>query len=430
MAHLISNAKLSKSVSQVLIGCLWITATAAVAKPSQAAAERKISLLSGHAELFGAHLIDDPNRKLYGFGAGGALRLELNLAPWIGIQVGGIGLWLSKDESPDSTNYGGLAVGPRFHWAEWTGSRNDGWLDVNFAWGSSGGQRRPGFDVGLGYEFALRGTDWFRLGPFVRYQWGRSANLDNPSLLMFGLAATLGYRGEDKAKSADAAASKPGDMDGDGVLDVDDACPTVHQGANPDAKRPGCPSFDADGDGVLDKDDACPQLHQGPNPDPQRRGCPQGDRDGDTIADAVDACPDEPGAPSTDPQRNGCPGLVRITSKRIEIQEPVYFATNEDRILEKSYPVLKAVADALIASPRIKSVRVEGHTDSRASDEFNLDLSRRRATRVVEALQRLGVEPSRVYPEGLGESRPVDSNNTTLGRAANRRVEFHIVEQQ
>ena len=133
----------------------------------------------------------------------------------------------------------------------------------------------------------------------------------------------------------------------------------------PDPALPGCPLRDRDRDGVLDPADQCPDVAQGEVPDPAKPGCPAGDRDRDSVQDPLDACPDQPGAPNPDPKKNGCPGLVAVQGGKIVIVKPVFFATNKEIILTKSHPVLESVANALKASPQIKKVRIEGHTDDR-----------------------------------------------------------------
>jgi outer membrane protein OmpA-like peptidoglycan-associated protein len=116
---------------------------------------------------------------------------------------------------------------------------------------------------------------------------------------------------------------------------------------------------------------------------------------------------------------------VRVDRERIQILQPVFFATMRDVILEGSYPVLAAVADAMQASG-IAHVRIEGHTDSSGDDARNLALSRSRAESVRRWLIEHGIEETRVTAVGLGETVPFESNDSELGRAANRRVEFHI----
>ncbi len=144
--------------------------------------------------------------------------------------------------------------------------------------------------------------------------------------------------------------------------------------------------------------DQCRTVPQGPQPDPTRPGCPLPDRDRDTVPDNADHCPDEPGVPSTDPQRNGCPNrFVVVDGTVIRLLRPVFFATNRDVILPVSAPVLTAVGDVLRASGWIRRIRIEGHTDDSNTDEYNLDLSQRRANNVMRWLVQNGIaaEPPR-----------------------------------
>jgi OmpA-OmpF porin, OOP family len=218
------------------------------------------------------------------------------------------------------------------------------------------------------------------------------------------------------------------DTDKDGVWDKDDQCVDVPQGPHPDKNKPGCPDTDTDGDGVFDSVDQCKDVPAGLHPDPDKLGCPMPDRDGDQIPDDVDACPDKPGAPNPDPKKNGCPGLVQIKNGQIMIMKPVFFATDKDVILPKSFPVLMAVADALVATPNIKRVAIEGHTDNRGNAEHNMDLSDRRARSVMKYLVDHGVDAGRLEAQGFGPTKPIMTNKTNAGRAANRRVEFHIID--
>ena len=72
---------------------------------------------------------------------------------------------------------------------------------------------------------------------------------------------------------------------------------------------------------------------------------------------------------------------------------------------------------------------VEGHTDDRGDPELNVDLSVRRARRVVEFLVADGVAPHRLDPQGFGSTRPVADNRTEEGRADNRRVSFVLADE-
>lgn len=71
-----------------------------------------------------------------------------------------------------------------------------------------------------------------------------------------------------------------------------------------------------------------------------------------------------------------------------------------------------------------QTVMIEGHTDSRGSDSYNLDLSERRARAVQDFLISNGIGPERITSRGLGEGYPLASNDTLAGRQQNRRVEI------
>jgi outer membrane protein OmpA-like peptidoglycan-associated protein len=72
------------------------------------------------------------------------------------------------------------------------------------------------------------------------------------------------------------------------------------------------------------------------------------------------------------------------------------------------------------------NIMLAGHTDSTGSEEYNLGLSRRRAQSVADYLTTQTVDPARFAVEGYGKSDPIASNDTSAGRAENRRVEVAI----
>ena len=82
--------------------------------------------------------------------------------------------------------------------------------------------------------------------------------------------------------------------------------------------------------------------------------------------------------------------------------------------------------DTLKRYPNIH-VEVDGHTDSKGSDAYNLRLSDRRAKGVYEYLTAHGVDAARLDgPKGFGESQPIDTNDTAAGRQRNRRTELKV----
>ncbi len=213
------------------------------------------------------------------------------------------------------------------------------------------------------------------------------------------------------------------DNDQDSVLDVNDGAPNDPEDEDGFEDEDGVPDLDNDDDGIADVDDKCPN-DAGP---PESKGCPDPDRDGDGVPDRVDNCPDEPGTV----ENQGCQDkqLVEIKEGRLEILDKVYFRTNSHRILPRSFPLLKNVAQVLDAHPEIALVRVEGHTDERGSTKYNLKLSDRRAKSVQRFLVNQGVASRRLQAEGFGEGRPVvPGASTDDDHARNRRVEFNIVE--
>ncbi|WP_244239108.1 adventurous gliding motility protein AgmC [Corallococcus carmarthensis] len=232
------------------------------------------------------------------------------------------------------------------------------------------------------------------------------------------------------------------DNDGDGIVDTEDKCPNEPETVNGFEDADGCPDtkpvppppapVDTDGDGLLDPDDKCPNAPEDKDDFQDQDGCPDPDNDKDGILDTADKCPLEPETINGVDDEDGCPdkGKVKVLveGERIFILEKVYFATNKDVILPRSFPILKQVAAVLRANPQVELLRIEGHTDSQGNDVANLDLSKRRAASVKTFLVNEGIAAERLDSEGFGETKPVDTNNTPAGRENNRRVEFNIVK--
>lgn len=106
--------------------------------------------------------------------------------------------------------------------------------------------------------------------------------------------------------------------------------------------------------------------------------------------------------------------------------ENLYFATDEDRILETSAAVIAQLTEFLRTNRTVK-IRIEGHTDNKGSAAHNNDLSLRRANALKTALVAKGIAEGRITTAGLGSTRPVADNSTEEGRARNRRVEVVIM---
>jgi outer membrane protein OmpA-like peptidoglycan-associated protein len=106
----------------------------------------------------------------------------------------------------------------------------------------------------------------------------------------------------------------------------------------------------------------------------------------------------------------------------------VKFDFNKSSLRPESYDILEEAARILKTHPEIK-VELQGHTDSKGSDAYNLKLSDDRAYSVRDYLIRAhGIEASRIFATGYGERSPIADNNTEEGRALNRRVDFLILD--
>ncbi len=113
---------------------------------------------------------------------------------------------------------------------------------------------------------------------------------------------------------------------------------------------------------------------------------------------------------------------------RIIILKGVYFETAKAVIKAESFPVLNENVEMLNMYPDIK-VRIEGHCDSRGADEYNQKLSEKRAESVKQYFIKNGIMEDRLTAVGMGELRPVTSNNSVENMARNRRIELHIIER-
>ncbi len=238
---------------------------------------------------------------------------------------------------------------------------------------------------------------------------------------------------EDIDQFEDADGCPDPDNDSDAILDVADACPNRAETYNKWQDEDGCPDQvpDTDGDGILDNVDECPNLPEDPDGFEDADGCPDPDNDKDDVLDVNDACPNEPEVYNNVDDEDGCPdvGRVQLDKEEIRILDKVHFDTNKAIIKKESYDLLNDVAAVLVRFPNITLVQIQGHTDDVGSDSYNLRLSEARAKSVGMYLVTQGVDPSRLVPKGYGESQPIEDGTSKEARAANRRVQFVILQQ-
>jgi len=107
----------------------------------------------------------------------------------------------------------------------------------------------------------------------------------------------------------------------------------------------------------------------------------------------------------------------------------VLFETSKATLKPGAASQMDRIAQFMQQNPETKVI-VEGHTDSTGSEEYNEQLSQRRAQAVSDALVERGIDPSRVQAMGRGEAYPVASNDTSAGRQQNRRVDIVFSDEQ
>lgn len=122
------------------------------------------------------------------------------------------------------------------------------------------------------------------------------------------------------------------------------------------------------------------------------------------------------------------PWNERAGDSRVFFEGKIVFDTGRSTIKPGGEKVLEELLSWLKKNPDVSRIRLEGHTDSRASDEFNQDLSERRAITVANWLVDHGLDHNRILAVAFGESRPLTRNDTPAGRQENRRTAFRPAE--
>eukprot|EP00767_Chilomastix_cuspidata_P008462 gnl/Chilomastix_cuspidata/9747.p1 GENE.gnl/Chilomastix_cuspidata/9747~~gnl/Chilomastix_cuspidata/9747.p1 ORF type:complete len:343 (+),score=8.03 gnl/Chilomastix_cuspidata/9747:506-1534(+) len=160
-----------------------------------------------------------------------------------------------------------------------------------------------------------------------------------------------------------------------------------------------------------------PVVKEEPKPEPVVEKEPVAkpvDTDGDGVIDSLDKCPDTPKGDIVD--QHGCSLKANLN---------INFEFDSARISNSYESKIKKFADFMKAFPSVKG-KIEAHTDSVGTEEYNQKLSERRAAAAVKALEAYGIDKSRLNSTGYGESKPKATNETAEGRAQNRRVEGSI----
>jgi outer membrane protein OmpA-like peptidoglycan-associated protein len=113
----------------------------------------------------------------------------------------------------------------------------------------------------------------------------------------------------------------------------------------------------------------------------------------------------------------------------VEFSEKILFGFDRSDLSAGASTNLNKLVEVLNAYPDT-DIEIQGHTDSKGADDYNMKLSERRASAVANYLRGKGVASGRVRIKGYGETAPVASNDTEDGRAQNRRVNFLITANE
>lgn len=151
-----------------------------------------------------------------------------------------------------------------------------------------------------------------------------------------------------------------------------------------------------------------------PAPRPAPAPAPIGDADSDGVLDNRDQCPNTLRS-------------ARVDSRGCWTLRGLRFAVNAANIQPGYERTLNEDIEVLRNNPGVR-VRIDGHTDSDGSAQYNEGLSVRRAASVRDYFVKSGLSPERFQVRGFGESRPIVPNDSRENKALNRRVELTIID--
>ena len=119
--------------------------------------------------------------------------------------------------------------------------------------------------------------------------------------------------------------------------------------------------------------------------------------------------------------------LQPIVKNAMTVLNNIFFDFNQSEIKPRSFSELDEVVKFLNENPKIK-VEISGHTDNVGDENYNLQLSLKRAQSVVNYFSSKGIAIARLTQIGLGSKRPIRPNDSDENRQINRRIEFKVID--
>lgn len=118
--------------------------------------------------------------------------------------------------------------------------------------------------------------------------------------------------------------------------------------------------------------------------------------------------------------------LNPIVEGQTVVLNNIFFENNSAELLPSSQSELNTLFELLSSNKNIR-IEISGHTDNVGKQDYNLELSTKRANSVKSYLESKGIESNRLESKGYGQTRPIADNQNEEGKARNRRTEFKII---
>jgi OOP family OmpA-OmpF porin len=118
--------------------------------------------------------------------------------------------------------------------------------------------------------------------------------------------------------------------------------------------------------------------------------------------------------------------LPKIENNQLVLDRQLSFKTASNELTDEAKATLEQVKDFLVAKDYVTTLRVESHTDNSGNEHENQSGSEQKALAVSRWLVDAGIDCKRLVATGFGSTKPIESNSTPDGKAANRRITFVI----